>query len=173
MRDVVYHLRSTWDVPAPAPQVWQVLADPAFSWPRWWPGLVADTADVVPSPSGARGPSGTPGFSPGPTADVGSRVRVRFRSPLGYALRLVLVLAEVDAPRRAVLAVDGDLVGTGTVVVAGTTTSRVDVAWDVATRRRWMNVAAPVLGGAFAAAHGHVMRAGERGLVAHLAAGGR
>ncbi|RHA44467.1 SRPBCC family protein [Cellulomonas rhizosphaerae] len=151
-----YRLGSTWLLGAPVDRCWQVLADPSMSWPLWWPGVRADGVDPV-------------------DALVVSSADVVFRTRVGYALRLHLVVEAAQAPSPVVLRTTGDRVGTADVAlepVAGPSPLvRVTVAWDVRTTRRWMNALGPVLARPFAASHAAVMRSGERGLTSYLAAG--
>lgn len=149
-----YELTSVWHVPAPRQECWDVLGDPRMTWPRWWRGVEA--LEVRPA-------SGT----------TGSAARLRFRSPAGYALVLDLVVGEATPPERVRIHVDGDLRGHGDVHLTAPEpgATRVDVRWHVRTTRTWMNVVGPVAAPAFALAHAAMMRAGERGLRRHLAAG--
>ena len=133
-----------------------MLADPAMSWPAWWPGVRA--SDVRPQPE-----------------LMASTAHVEFRAPSRYALRLDLTVVAAEPPRRVVLATAGDLVGSADVVLepvepAGASAlTRVTVDWDVETTVRWMNALGPALARPFAASHASVMRAGERGLTQYLA----
>lgn len=151
-----YTLTSLWRLDAPVARCWDVLADPGMTWPRWWPGVTA--TDVAPTADGLTGSSAT----------------LLFRTPVGYALRLALVIEDACVRRWVRVRAAGDLVGTGFVELdtPSPTSTHIRVRWDVATTRRWMNLAAPLLARGFAASHASVMRAGERGLGAYLAAGG-
>jgi hypothetical protein len=151
-----YTLTSVWRLDAPVARCWDVLADPGMSWPRWWPGVTA--TDVAPRADGL----------------AGSSARLRFRTRVGYALRLALVVEDACARRWVRVRAAGDLVGRGFVELdaPSPTSTVIRVRWDVATTRPWMNLAAPLLGRGFAASHASVMRAGERGLGTYLAAGG-
>ena len=158
-----FRLESCWRLPADVDAVWDELADPAFTWPRWWPYLVAEEVQA----SGGR------------TAENWSRVRVRVRSPLGWSLRFGLVLESssepvpgpLAVPGRAHLRVSGDLVGTADVVVAATPDgSEMRLTWAVALARpdavgRLLRLLPRP---ALVAAHAAVMRAGECGLAATL-----
>ena len=150
-----YRLSSTWLLAAPLERCWDVLADPAMSWPTWWPGVRA--SDVHPQPD-----------------LVASRAHVEFRAPSAYVLRLDLTVASADPPRQVVLSTAGDLVGSAHVdleavePVAPTALTQVRVDWDVQTTVRWMNILGPALARPFAASHAAVMRAGERGLTQYL-----
>ncbi|WP_136519540.1 SRPBCC family protein [Cellulomonas telluris] len=147
-----YELRSVWHVPASRQECWDVLGDPRMTWPRWWPRVEA--LDVRPAADGA----------------TGSRARLRFRSPVGYALVLDLRVGDADAPRRVVVHADGDLHGRADVRLTEPApgTTRVEIAWRVRTTRRWMNALGPVAAPLFALAHAAMMRAGERGLRRYL-----
>ncbi len=147
-----YELTSVWHVPAPPQECWDVLGDPRMTWPRWWRGVEA--LDVRPA-------AGT----------TGSAARLRFRSPVGYALVLDLVVGAATPPEHVRLHVDGDLRGHGDVRLTAPApgTTRVDIRWHVRTTRLWMNAVGPVAAPAFALAHAAMMRSGERGLRRHLA----
>lgn len=147
-------LTSVWRVPAPLTRTWGVLADPALTWPRWWRGVSA--TDVSPAADGL----------------VGSGATMTFRAALGYGLRVRLTIDGAEAGRWVSVRTSGDLVGAGLVRLEAPSadSTRIEVTWDVTTTPRWMNATAPVLGRAFAASHARLMRTGERGLAAYLAA---
>ncbi|MGW2095332.1 hypothetical protein [Promicromonospora sukumoe] len=164
----MFVLESVWRPAAPTAQVWSVLADPRFTWPDWWPGLTAGASHGVVGPDGLAAP--------------GTWARLQVRSPLGYALRFRLDLTETTAPSdgvpgRARMDVTGDLEGRADVTVsdgAGATTStatssaEVRLLWQVTPGPAWFRAAATLAPAPLAWAHSHVMRAGERGLTAHL-----
>ena len=113
-------------------EVWSTALDFA-SYRTWWPFLVV--------------------FDP-PPLTTGATTRAVIRAPAGYRLRLDLFLSEVDAPRRAVIDVTGDVVGQATVTVAPDGEgSRAGLAWSLAPDRRLLRVlgvfARPIL------VHGH------------------
>lgn len=155
MRRRGYVLTSDWRVGAPLARCWDVLADPALTWPRWWPHL--RTHDVRP----------VDGL-------VGSSATLLFRTPLGYALRVGLVVESAQPRQRVLVRASGDLEGRGDVVLTalGPALTRINVVWDVRTTRAWMNASAPLLAPAFVASHARVMRLGERGLDRYLAGSG-
>jgi len=103
-----------------APEVvWSTALD-FGSYRAWWPFLVA--------------------FEPPPLTS-GATTRAVVRAPAGYRLRLDLLLSEVDAPRRAVIDVTGDIVGRATVTVAPDGDgSRVGLSWTLAPDRRLLRV---------------------------------
>ncbi|GEL96214.1 SRPBCC family protein [Cellulomonas composti] len=142
---------SRWILPAPPARCWAVLADPAMSWPSWWPGVQA--LRVAPQP--------------GP---VGSSGSLSFRAPGGYRLRLDLFVVAADPPRTVTIAADGDLRGHARAALDadGSGGTSVDVEWDVEVARGWMRATVPVLRPAFRASHAAVMRAGCDGLTAYL-----
>ncbi|NYI60112.1 SRPBCC family protein [Cellulomonas soli] len=155
MRRRGYLLTSAWCLPATPARCWQVLADPAMTWPTWWPHMSAEQVHVTPG------------------STVGSHALLRFRSPFGYGLAVRLLVTAVDPGRLVTLEVGGDLEGRAEVRIDGDDDpgrTRVGVVWDVRTVRTWMNATGPLLAPLFAYAHAHVMAAGERGLVRHLTA---
>lgn len=178
----MFVLESVWRPAAPVTRVWPVLADPRFTWPEWWPGMTALASHPVVGPDGLAAP--------------GAWARLQVRSPLGYALRFRLDLVEAREPRHrprttssstpeppearrtawpaedgvARLRVSGDLAGAALVrVSAGAGDSaEVHLRWEVTPVPAWFRAAARISPGPLAWAHGHVMRAGERGLTARL-----
>lgn len=154
-----YSFVSRWLVAAPADHVWDALER-----------MLSTTTQTVDTPGG-RG--WWPGLStPMPPRRLvpGERIVLQVRSPLGYGLRMLLELSDVEPGRAVGARSDGDLRGSGRVTVdsAGEAASVVTWCWDVETRRAWMNATAWVLRPAFERAHAHVMRRGELGLRAAL-----
>lgn len=156
-----FRLISTWRVPAPAPRVWAVLADPGFTWPTWWPNLRSVAVGGVVGPDGLGG--------------AGSWVRLRVRGPIGDGPRLRLDLLESRAPGpdttgRAKLRVSGDLRGGASVsVLQWPEGTQVRLTWMVTPVKGRVALAARLSPALCEWAHHRVMRAGERGLVRHLA----
>ncbi|WP_106813829.1 SRPBCC family protein [Microbacterium timonense] len=157
-----YSFVSRWRIPQPPEQVWaeleRTLTGPSAATIPWWPEL------SIPMPPRRLAP--------------GERMVLAVRSPLGYRLRVRLELTSVDAGRALAAASEGDLRGTGEVVIggpapedrtgdpAGAGWCLVAFRWDVQTRRPWMNATAWLLRPLFERAHARVMRRGERGLQA-------
>lgn len=132
-----FHLESVWWVPAGIDRVWEVLADLA-TWPTWWPGMRRAT--------------------------LGEDVRhggLVVQSPLGYQLRLELLLEEEHPPHSARFTTSGDLRGEGSfrAVPTGRGT-RMVITWCVVTRNPWLGRLRPLAVGA----HAVVMAAGQWGL---------
>ncbi len=147
-----YSLASTWRLPAPVERCWGVLADPTFTWPLWWPGVVARR--VAPAPDGL----------------VGSVATMVFRSPLRYVLVLELRVVDAYPPHHVVMSADGDLVGhaTARLTALAADRTRLDIQSDVVPTRRWMLWTGPLMAPLFRAVHAAMMRDGERGLARYL-----
>jgi len=144
-----YELTSRWHVDVSRERLWGVLedgladADPMPWWPRVETiGRGAD--DLV----------------------------LRARSNLGYALTFRLHGLVTSPPDRMWFEADGDLRGRGvlTFVEVDDRRSVLDIRWNVDADRAWMRVTRPLLRPMFVAAHGRLMRDGERRLNAWLAA---
>ena len=146
MRPQRYAFQSGWHLDAPVQLCWDFLTAPGQQWRTWWPQL--RSIDVRPA-----------------AGLVGSSAACRWGSPIGYALSFELTVTGAEAGRHVELASAGDLTGEGRAVFEpdgrGT---RLDVTWQVATSKRWMNVVAPVLAPVFRWGHDVAMRGGERGL---------
>ncbi len=150
-----YVLRSRWDLPAAPERVWELIA----AWmrgarPGLWRGVRLETPLTAPAP--------------------GSATRLVVRSPFGYRLRIALRLTEVEQARRLGAQSTGDLIGTGMLTIVGVDRQRcrVDIRWEVATVRPWMNRSAAVLSPLFVAAHRLVMARGARALRRELGSDG-
>ena len=143
-----YSFVSRWAVPVPAERAWAELERMLLPGAdrRWWPQL------TLPMPPRRLAP--------------GERAVLAVRSPLGYSLRMRLEITDVDPGRALGAASDGDLRGSGRVMVGsdGDAASVIEFHWDVETRKPWMNATAWALRPVFERAHAHVMRRGERGL---------
>ncbi|MFE5409835.1 hypothetical protein [Microbacterium sp. NPDC056569] len=147
-----YSFVSRWQLPVPSERAWteleRMLRPGAGR--RWWSAL------TLPMP---------------PRRLVaGERMVLAVRSPLGYSLRVLLELRDIEPGRAIGATSEGDLRGSGRVTVDadGAAASVVTFHWDVETRRTWMNATAWLLRPVFERAHAHVMRAGQRGMLAAL-----
>lgn len=141
-------LTSTWQVPTTAEDLWPVLWD-VESWPAWWP-YVASSRVVA----------------DGDRLGHGRRTHLVFRTPLGYRLSFGVEVVTIRPPFLVEARVAGQLTGRGLWELRATAGGvATDITWDVETRRPWMRTMSPVAAPVFRAAHGHVMAAGERGLV--------
>lgn len=159
-----YSFESRWVLPVRLEVVWCELERtllPGDPHRAWWPGLTVTM--------------------PARRLRVGERMVVTVRAPLGYRLRVLLEVTEIDPGRTLAATSTGDLRGAGRLTVAaaapagtapGAGTGTVVVfEWDVQTRRPWMNAAAWLLRPVFERAHAYVMRRGDAGLRALLAGG--
>jgi quercetin dioxygenase-like cupin family protein/uncharacterized protein YndB with AHSA1/START domain len=121
-----YRFVDEWDVAAPPEAVFEAIAD-ARSYPRWWRPVYLDVE--------ADGP-----------AKLGAEARQHFKGRLPYHLRTRLVIVEIDAPRRVVADVDGDLRGRGAWTLTPTRQgTRVRFDWQVHADRRLLRLLTPVL----------------------------
>jgi uncharacterized protein YndB with AHSA1/START domain len=144
-----YVFRSEWRLPAPPDRVYAVLAD-VESYPRWWPQVRA-----------ARRLDATSG-------------ELTCRSLLPYDVRFVMH-REVEDPVRFVLRarMGGDLTGTSQWAVRGDGSGSIAVFdEDVAVGSGLLRAAGRVLRPALRFNHDLMMRAGEKGLRAHLRTAG-
>ncbi|MEU2513259.1 SRPBCC family protein [Streptomyces syringium] len=141
-----FRFRSTWTLPAPPEAVYAALED-TEGYPAWWP-QVRDVRLLDET-------SGTARFRSFLPYDLAVTARARRRDPAARVLEIALA---------------GDLEGWArwTVLPHGTTGSHVRFEQDVEVRnplmRRWALPARPL----FVANHAWMMRAGRRGLRAHL-----
>ncbi|GHA38545.1 SRPBCC family protein [Streptomyces violaceoruber] len=143
-----YRFRSRWPLPAPAPDVYRAL-ERIEDYPRWWPQVrevtrLDDTSGLL-----------------------------RFRSLLPYDLTATVREQRRD-PAEGVLevAMSGDMEGWARWTVAPRgSASRVRYDQEVVVRKPLLRRLAVPGRPLFRANHRLMMRAGRRGLAAHLAGG--
>src|SRR5262249_27753159 len=130
-----YRFVTRWSIPADPERVWDELNTPG-RYHEWWPSFVAYRS-----------------LTPGVTG-VGARAERVVRGALPPQLRSTRTTRGTDPPREVAYDADGDLIGRGRFLVAprggGT---EVTFYWDVRTRRRVMNLLAPLLRPLFAWNH--------------------
>jgi hypothetical protein len=151
MKPQNYQFNSRWEIPATLPRCSAAII--AFDdWKTWWPGLIS--TNLVHSED----------------AVVGTSIEMTWRSMLGYKLALRLTITDYTPQHYIAFTSAGDLAGTGSWAFSALSEARtqMEVTWQVATQRAWMNIAAPLLKPVFIAAHHRLMAQGERGLRAYL-----
>ena len=142
-----YDFLTTWRLAAPLETVWEAIYH-SECWPEWWPGLLS----VVE-------------LEKGDDDGIGNLRRYTWKGVLPYRLVFDIRTTRIDRPFLLVGTASGELTGTGVwrfseqggyVVVT--------YEWRVATRKRWMNLLAPLARPLFCWNHDQVMRRGEAGL---------
>ncbi len=148
-----FTLVSRWRIPAPMEEVWAQLRH-TRDWPCWWP-YVQEVTELC----------------RGDAAGVGAVQRFAWRTRLPYRILLVTRVTRIEAPRLIEAEASGDLCGSGCWrlrPVRGATLVRYE--WRVRVRKPWMRRFARWLRPVYRWNHAAVMRAGEAGLIARLAA---
>jgi len=148
-----FTLVSRWRIPAPVEAVWAQLRC-TRDWPQWWP-YVREVAELC----------------VGCADGVGAVQRFTWRTRLPYRIRLVMRVTRLETLRLIEAEADGDLCGRGRWhlrPVRDATLVRYE--WRVRVHKPWMRRLARGLRPVYLWNHAAVMRAGEAGLMAHLAA---
>jgi hypothetical protein len=143
-----YAFRTEWHVPAPIDRVFELLHD-SLAWPEWWPAVTA-VEQMRPATGGAT---------------VGSVLRYTFKGKLPYTLTFDMLVDRDEPPTSIGGRASGELEGTGLWTLreeGGVTIARYD--WNIRTTAWWMNLLAPLAGGAFRSNHDYVMRSGAEGI---------
>lgn len=148
-----YIFETVWLLPAPPERCWQELVVQG-SWEHWWPALRRESW-------------------PSPPLAVGSEFWLRVRSPLGYRLRVHLMIQEVSTGQSLRVRGSGDLSGSGEASFVELTdgnqqNTELRINWSVQTTKPWMNFFAPLAAPGFRWAHHAVMRDGERRFISWL-----
>ena len=148
-----YSFETAWKLGAPREEVFSVLHD-SERWPEWWRGLerVVKLED-------------------GDAEGRGSLGRYTWRARVPYRVEFDVRITRVERPELMEGRATGELDGVGTFRLhedgPGTL---VTFSWRVETRRRWMNLFAPIARPLFRWNHDWVMREGGRGLARRLSA---
>ncbi len=140
-----YAFVDEWDVAAPAPEVYAVLAD-ARTYPRWWrPVYIAVDCDGPPV--------------------VGSIAYQHFKGRLPYHLRTRSEVVRLEPGKLIEAEIDGDLRGRGvwTLTPAGIGT-HVRFDWTVRADRRLLQVLTPLLRPALRSNHSWAIARAIEGL---------
>ena len=146
-----YSFLTTWLLDCPREPVWRAIHDQA-RWPSWWRGV--EVAEEV---------------RRGDELGVGSVSRMVWKSAMPYRVHFQVTTTRVEHPTLMEGHAVGELEGVGRWrLFEGGGVTAVLYEWNVATTRRWMNAAAPLLRPVFEWNHDWVMAQGGRGLAALL-----
>ena len=143
---------SRWRLEATREGVWDLLTNPT-DWPQWWPHL-----------------HGVSQIAGGDGDGIGARHAFRWRSGLGYEIRIVMSTRRAERKRELEGTASGDVSGIGLWIIEDDAPGaiRVTSRWDVELSKPWMRLLAPVLRPVFAWRHFTVMAAGARGMARRL-----
>jgi uncharacterized protein YndB with AHSA1/START domain len=146
-----YHFRDQWTVHAPPSEVWKLISDPT-TFPDWWP--IYQEARFL---DDRRGP--------------GSRILLKFRVLLPYTLTIVSTVERIDEPRYSEGSVTGELEGTWSWTLESLDDggTRVTFQETVGTRKRLLDLLAPVAYSLFEKNHRIAAERGARGMQAYFA----
>jgi hypothetical protein len=150
-----YYFLTRWRVKASAEEVFAIISDP-LEYPRWWPAVYLETADVVAGQAGG----------------VGRRVRLHTRGWLPYTLRWESEVTEVRRPQRLAIRATGDFNGRGIwSLVEDGEYCDVTFDWKLIAEKPLLAALSFALKPAFEANHRWAMARGEESLRLELARG--
>jgi len=144
-----YHFVTKWFFQAPIERVWEEIVD-VPSWPSWWACWEKATF-----------------HGSAPPLKLGSVIDHEVRGHLPYCVRFRAVVTLFQHPHRLEIASSGDLVGTGSLILApqeqGTA---VTYSWDVDISNPLLNLfgTLPFVRTLLEKNHDYVMDQGYRGL---------
>jgi hypothetical protein len=146
-----YAFLTTWLLESPRQPVWEALHDQA-RWPEWWRGV--EEAEEL---------------RPGDGGDVGTVVRMVWKSLLPYRVEFEVTTTRVEHPHLLEGHAVGELEGVGRWrLYEQDGITAVLYEWNVRTTKPWMNLFAPLLRPAFEWNHDWVMARGGAGIAALL-----
>ena len=148
-----FHLTTDWNLAAPREAVWRAQLA-TEEWPSWWRAVakVERLAD-------------------GDTDGVGAVRRMTWRTALPYTLTFTMRTTRIEPTTVIEGRAEGELKGFGRWTLSGDgaqTNARYD--WIVEVTKPWQRALLPLLRPVFTWNHNVVMRWGETGLAAKLAA---
>jgi hypothetical protein len=143
-----YAFLTTWLLESPRQPVWEALHDQE-SWPSWWRG-VEEAVELSRPPDGG---------------DVGTVVRMAWKSLLPYRVEFEVTTTRVEHPHLLEGHAVGELEGIGRWrLYEQDGITAVLYEWNVTTTKAWMNALAPLLRPAFEWNHDWVMARGGEGI---------
>lgn len=149
-----YRFTDQWDIPAPAEEVWDLLAR-SKDYPRWWDCFRKCTP------------------LDGDEPRVGARVQIMARGWLPYTLRYTVNTTALDRPRLIQFNVTGDFIVQGAKWVLranASTGTQATLEWNPRVEKPVIKQMSPLLKPLFRSNHRYMMNRGERQLTAHVAA---
>jgi len=146
-----YSFVTTWHVAADVKAVWQAVIH-VEQWPEWWPSVRSVVA-----------------VAEGDERGIGAASRFTWQGKLPYRLSFEMRVSRLEPYQLLEGKATGDLEGSGVwrFLPEGSTT-RIRYEWVVTTRKRWMNLLAPLLQPVYRWSHDQVMAEGGAGLAKHL-----
>jgi hypothetical protein len=148
-----YHFEDHWNVPFPAEDVWDVLAE-ARQFPVWWKGVYLS---AVPLDDGK--------------PRVGSRVAVVARGRLPYKLRFTIQTTVLEKPYLIAFKATGDFETEDSrwVLERSGSGTHVILDWNPAVEKPVVKLLSPVLEPLFRWNHNWTMIRGQKQIVEYMA----
>lgn len=145
-----YRFITTWHIDRPITEVWEILIK-FEHWPMWWKNIKHVRLE-----------------KPKNKQDK-FIFHFTWKGVLPYSLTFPVTITNLELMRRIEGKAQGDLEGKGICDITSTKTQTTIIfTWDVTTKKRWMNLVAPIAKPIFVWNHNRIMQEGAKGLVKHL-----
>ena len=151
MKNKNYNFKNIWIVSGNLKDAEAAILD-MYSWSKWWEGLIDAT---ITNPD---------------VNVIGTKITAKWKSTFGYQLKTQLTITGYKPGEMIIFNSEGDLRGEGSwsfKALSDTETS-MEIIWNVATQKAWMNLFGPLLKPAFIYAHNKLMNEGEAGFRAYV-----
>lgn len=150
MKNVDYCFTSQWLIEAEYRRAARAVED-VERWNEWWRGL--EKLEILQSRRD----------------HVGSMILGQWRTS-GYRLEIIIEITEHVPEKLLRFKASEDLVGEGSWIIRSKNEHQTEmqITWNVATTKAWMNLLAPILQPVFKWNHHRVMKRGEQGLNEYL-----
>ena len=145
-----YQFITTWYIDQPVEKIWDELIK-FEDWPKWWKSIKKVRLE---KPKNKKG---------------NFILHFTWKGILPYLLTFPITITDLEPMKRIEGTAKGDLEGIGICEITSTKKqTTITYIWDVTTKKKWMNLVAPIAKPVFAWNHNKIMEEGAKGLAKHL-----
>ncbi len=143
-----YTLTTTWKIDKPIEKIWDELIK-FEDWPKWWKSIKHVRLEKLKNNTLV--------------------LHFTWKGILPYSLTFPIIITYLDPMKWIEGEAKGDLEGRGICAISSTKTqTTITFTWNVSTKKRWMNIVAPIAKPIFSWNHNNIMQQGAKGLARYL-----
>lgn len=145
-----YKFITTWKIDKPIEKIWDKLIK-LEDWPKWWKSMKNVRLERSQSKN---------------DKDI---LYFTWKGILPYSLTFPIIITHIEPMKKIEGVASGDLKGKGICKIISTKTqTTITYRWDVSTKKKWMNIVAPIARPFFTWNHHKIMQQGAKGLSHYL-----